>query len=122
MEQKLYPSITPTAPIDVGSMIQKQLQKVSGFNNSIQNIMTMKKYYEVEEKKCKQKYTKQKLKYTLINTTDGFIIIGTTSASVTLSNSGVGIIVVPITAGAGCATGIFVKICCSFLKQKEAKL
>ena len=30
-----------------------------------------------------------------------------------------GIIVVPITAGVGCATGILVKICSSYLKKKE---
>ena len=30
-----------------------------------------------------------------------------------------GIIVVPITAGVDCATGILVKICSSFLKKKE---
>ena len=46
-------------------------------------------------------------------------MIGTTSASVTLSITGVGIIVVPITAGVGCATGILVKICSSYLKEKE---
>ena len=39
----------------------------------------------------------------LINSTDGLIIIGTTSAYITLSITGVGIIVVPITAGVGCA-------------------
>ena len=30
-----------------------------------------------------------------------------------------GIIVVPITAGVGCATGILVKLCSSYLKKKE---
>ena len=108
MEQKLYSSMTTRAPYlnsDVESMINKQLQKVSSFNNSIQNIMMMK-YYEMEEKKYKKKYTKYKLINDLINSTDGLIIIGTTSASATLSITGVGIIVVPITAGVGCATGI----------------
>ena len=46
-------------------------------------------------------------------------MIGTTSASVTLSITGVRIIVVPIAAGVGCTTGIFVKICSSYLKKKE---
>ena len=112
----------PSAPYDndiVESMINKQLQKVSSFNNSIQNIMMMMKYYEMEENKYKKKYTKYKLIKNLINSTDGLIIIGTTSESVTLSITGVGIIVVPITAGVGCATGILVKICSSYLKKKE---
>ena len=99
-------------------MINKQLAKVSNFNNSIQNIILMMKYYEMEENKYK-KYTKCKLINNLINSTDGLIIIGTTSASVTLSITGVGIIVVPITAGVGCTTGILVNICSSYLKKKE---
>ena len=70
----------------------------------------------MEEKKYKQKYTKYKLINNLINSLDGIIVIGTTSASFTLSITGVDIIVVPITAGVGCATGILVKICSSYLK------
>ena len=75
----------------------------------------MMKFYELEEKK----YTKFKLINNLINSTDGLIIFGATSASGTLSITGVGIIVVPITAGVGCATRILVKICSSYLKKKE---
>ena len=123
MEQKLYPSTTPSTPYDVESMINKRLQSelqiVNSFNNSIQNISLMMKYYEIEENKYKKKYNKYKLINNIINSTDGLIIIGTTSASITLSITGVGIIVVPITAGVGCATGILVKICSSYLKKKE---
>ena len=59
-----------------------------------------------------------KLINNIFNSTDVLIIIGTPSASVTLSNTGVGIIVVPITAGVGCATGILVKLYSSYLKKK----
>ena len=120
MEQKLYP-FAPYLNGDVESLINKQLAKVPSINISIQNISLMMKYYELEEKKFKKKYTKCNLINNIINSTDGLIIIGTTSASVTLSISGVGLIVVPITAGVGCATGILVKICSSYLK-KRAKL
>ena len=123
MEQNFYPSMSPSAPYDVESMknkrLQSELQKVNSFNNSIQNISLMMKYYELEEENYKKKYTKYKLINNLINSTDGLIIIGITSASVTLSITGVGIIVVPITAGVGCATDILVKICSSYLKKKE---
>ena len=123
-KQKLYPSLTPTAPpsapYDVESMINKrlqsalqnELQKVNSFNNSIQNISLMMKYYELEEKKSKKKYTKYKLIKNLINSLDGIIVIGTTSASISLSITGVGIIVVPITARV-------VKICSSYLKKRS---
>ena len=47
--------MTPSPPYDVESMINKrlqsELQKVNNFNNSIQNISLMMKYYELEEKK-----------------------------------------------------------------------
>ena len=79
----------------------------------------MMKYFELEKNKYKKKYTKYNLINNLINSTDGLILIGTTSASVTLSITGVGNLVVLITAGVGGATGILVKICSSYLKKKE---
>ena len=114
----MYPS-APYLNSDVESMINKHFAKVSSFNNSIQNNSLTMKHYEVEETKYKKKYIKCKLINNLINSTDGLIIIGTTSASVTLSITVVGPIVVPITAGVGCATGILVKICSSYLNRKE---
>ena len=114
--------MTPSAPFDVESMINKQLAKVSSFNNSIRNIDLMTKYYELEENKYKKKYTKYKLINNLINSTDGLIIILTTSASVTLSITGVGISVVPITVGVNCATGLLVKICSSCLKKRSKSI
>ena len=83
---KNYPSMIPSEPYDVESMIKKQLAKVSSFNNYIQNISLMMKYYELEEKKYMKKYTKCKLIKNKINSTDSLII---TSASVTLSITGV---------------------------------
>ena len=50
MEQKLYPSLT----VEVESMINKELAKQASFNNSIQNIMMMMKYYELEEKNIRK--------------------------------------------------------------------
>ena len=47
--------MTPSAPSDVELLINKrlqsELQKVNSFNNSIQNISLMMKYYEMEESK-----------------------------------------------------------------------
>ena len=49
MEQKLLPSLEISS-IEVESMINKQLAKQASFNNSIQNILMMMEYYELEEK------------------------------------------------------------------------
>ena len=58
MDQKLYPS-APSFPekldsTEVESMINNQLAKQASFNNSIQNIMMMMKYYELEEKSIRK--------------------------------------------------------------------
>ena len=118
MERKVHPSAPYlSSDKDVESMINMQLAKVSSFNISSQNVMMMIKYYELEEEKYKKKYTKFKLINNLINSTEVLITIGTTSASVTLSITGVGIIFVPITEGVGCSTGILVKVCSSSLTK-----
>ena len=72
--------------------------------------------------KYKKKDTKCKLKNNVINWKDARIIIGTFLASVTLSITGVGIIVVAIAAGVGCAAGILIKICSSYWKKKYANI
>ena len=65
-------------------------------------------------KRKKNKYKKKFNEYQLINNpvnmTDVLIKIGTTSKFVTLSHTGVGNIVVPIAAGASCATGKLVRM------------
>ena len=117
MEQKLYLS-APCLSSDVEIMINKPLAKVYTFKNYIQNIMVMMKYYELKKNKYEKKYNKSQLIKNLVNSTDDLKIMGTTFVTfVTLSLTGVGIIVDPIAAGAGCATSIFVKICCSWLKK-----
>ena len=57
MEQKLYPSAPSLemSSMEIESMINKQLAKQAIFHNSVQNIMMMMKYYEVEEKKYRKK-------------------------------------------------------------------
>ena len=115
------PPTAPPAPYDVESMINKQLAKVSSFNNSIQNISLMMKNYALEEKKYEKKYTKYKLINIKIYSTDVLVIKGTTSASVTLSITGVGIIVVPITAGVGYAMVFLLKFV-NLIEEKGAKL
>ena len=112
------PDLTSAAHLASPKILSPRLPQ----KNSKNSILTKQQTSVLEDKNNKKKYNKYKLINNLINSTDGLIIIGTTSASVTLSITGVGIIVVPITTGFGCATGVLVKICSSLFKEKGAKL
>ena len=103
-------------------MIKKQLATEFSFeefyskhHDDDEIIMNWKKNHKKKDNKNKQINN-------LVNSTDGLNKLGTISTSVILSLTGVGIIVVPIAAGAICATGIPVKHCSSWLKKKGAKL
>ena len=94
MEQKLYPPLQPSAP-DLELIInKKKIKDMNSFNNSINNIMLMMKFYEQQYAKYKKKYNHFNLLNNLIQGVDGVIIISCTSTSITFSIIGVGIIVV----------------------------
>ena len=71
--------------------------------------------------KIEEKYQKNRVINNLTKTTDGLIVIRTTSASVAVSNIGAGVIVVPINACVGFATAFTTKMATHFLKHKEQK-
>ena len=100
-------------------IINKKLKEVNSFNNSINNINLISKFYEDEYKKLKKKYNKFKTLNKLLNTIDSITIISTTSTSITFSLTGFGIITIPIIAGVGCTLTIASKIISEYLKTKE---
>ena len=70
MSEKLYPniennaqsSIDPNRRFDFNweEIINKKLKEVNSFNNSINNINLISKFYEEEYKKLKKKHNKYK--------------------------------------------------------------
>ena len=102
MEQKtdrLYPS----APFenknnDLEHRLEKKLNEVNSFNNQINKIKEMIAYF-----KDKVIYQKREKNYKTLNTVlesaDSNIIIGATSTSITLSITGISLIILPISAG-----------------------
>ena len=117
MEERLYPNIENN--FNWEEIINKKLKEVNSFNNSINNINLISKFYEEEYKKLKKKHNKYKNLNKILNTIDSVVIIGSTSTSITLSVTGYGLIIVPITTGCGCVMTIASKIFSEFLKKKE---
>ena len=98
MEQK-YDSLYPSAPlenIDLEERLEKKLNDVNSFNNSINNIKETITYFKDKNNKSKKKYKTYKTITTILKSFDTFVIIATTTSSITLSLTGIGFIVIPL--------------------------
>ena len=101
MEQRAS-RLYPTAPLKeklFRTEIRKKLNVVSSFENSINNINEMITFFKVENKKWQKKY---KIYKTLTSKLESVHTVGATTTSLTWSVTGVGLIVVPVSAGTAC--------------------
>ena len=113
MSEKLYPCLQPSDSLDL------RLKEINSFNNSIQNIKDIQNFYNHEAKKYKKKSEIFKITNCLIQSIDGVLLLGVSSTAITLSVTGVGLIVVPIASGIGAGVSIISKILNEYLKRKE---
>ena len=113
MSEKLYPCLRESDILDL------RLKEINSFNNSIQNIKDIQNFYNHEAKKYKKKSKQYKLINCLIQSIDGVSVLGVSSTCVTLSVTGVGLVVVPIASGIGAGLCIISKIAGEYLKRKE---
>ena len=122
MEQKtkIYPS-TPLENNNLEQRIGKKLKAVNSFNNSINNIKEMIIYFKDKNHKSKKKYKKYKMITTKLKSFDTFVIIATTSSSIRLSFTGIGLIVIPISTGLACGLTISNKVIYEIVMQKYNK-
>ena len=101
MKQKcdrFYPS-APLENIDLEERLEKKLKDVNSFNNSINNIKEMITFFKDKNNKSKKRYKNYKTLNTVLESIDSIVIIGATSTSITLSVCGVGLIILPKSAG-----------------------
>ena len=122
MDQKcdrLYPS-APLENIDLEQRLEKRINKVNSFNNHINNIEEMITYFKKKNNNSK-KIKKNKMITTLLKSFDTFVIIATTSSSVTLSLTGIGLIVIPISAASLCALSVGNKVLYEIIINKYSK-
>ena len=116
MSKKLYPCLQQNQNPD---SLDLRLKEINSFINSIQNIKDIQNFCNHEAKKYKKKSKIYKLINCLIQSIDGVLLLGVSSTAITLSVTGVGLIVIPIASGIGAGVSIISKILNEYLKRKE---
>ena len=124
MEQKtdkLYPSAPLLENIDLEKRLEKKINDVNSFNNHVNNIKEMITYFKDKNNKSKKKYKNNKTLNTVLESVDSIVIIGATSTSITLSITGVGLIILPISAGIACTLSLGNKVLHKLILHKYNK-
>ena len=116
MSGKVYPCLQQNQNPD---SLDLRLKEINSFNNSIQNIKDMKNFYNHEVKKYKTKSKTYKIINALIQSVEGVSVLAVSSTCVTLSITGVGLVVVPVASGIGAGLCIISKTAGEYLKRKE---
>ena len=119
--ERLYPSAPLLENIDLEKRLEKKINDVNSFNNHINNIKEMITYFKDKNNKSKKKYKNYKTLNTILESADSIVIIGATSTSITLSITGVGLIILPISAGIACALSLGNKILHKIIINKYNK-
>ena len=118
---KLYPSAPLLESIDLEKRLEKKINDVNSFNNHISNIKEMITYFKDKNNKSKKKYKNYKILNTILESVDSIVIIAATSTSITLSITGIGLIILPISAGVACALSLGNKILHKIIINKYNK-
>ena len=118
---RLYPSAPLENDINLEQRLEKKLNDVNSFNNSINNIKEMITYFKDKNNKSKKRYKKYKTLTTILKSFDTIVVIVTTSASITLSVTGIGLIAIPISTATACGLSITNKVLYEIVMQKYNK-
>ena len=118
---KLYPSAPLLENIDLEKRLEKKINDVNSFNNHISNIKEMINSFKDKNHKSKKIYNNYKTLNTVLESVDSIVIIAATTTSITLSVTGIGLIVLPISAGVACALSLGNKILHKIIINKYNK-
>ena len=124
MEQKcdrIYPTATLLENIDLKKRLEKKINDVNSFNNHVNNIKEMITYSEDKNNKSKKRYKNYKTITTILKSFDTFVIIATTSSSITLSLNGIGLLAIPISTATACELSIGNKVLYEIIINKYNK-
>ena len=116
----MYPS-APLENIDLEQRLEKKLNDVNSFNNHNNNIKEMITYFKGKNNKSKNKYENIRTLNTILESVDSTVIIEATSTSITPSVIGIGLIVLPISAGIACTLSIGNKVLHKLIINKYNK-
>ena len=112
MEQKcdrFYPS-APLETIDLKQRLEKKLNYVNSSKNHINNKKEMITYFKDKNHKSKKKYKNYKTLNTVLESVECIFINGATSTSITLSITGIGLNILPKSAGITCTLSLGNKV------------
>ena len=118
---RLYPSAPLLENIDLEKRLEKKINNVNSFNNHVNNIDEMIKYFKDKNHKSKKKYKNYKTLNTALESVDSINIIGATSTSITLSFTGLGLNILPISAGIACTLSLGNKVLHKLIINKYNK-
>ena len=118
---KLYRSAPLLENIDLEKRLEKKINHVNSFNNHINNIKEMITYFKDRNNKSKERYKNYKTLNTVLESVDSIFIIGASSTSITLSVTGVGLIILPISAGIACGLSLGNKVLLKLIINKYNK-
>ena len=119
--EKLYPSAPLLENIDLEKQLEKRINDVNSFNNHINNIKEMITCFKDKNNKSKKRYKNYKTLNTILESVDSVVIIAATSTSITLSITGIGLIILPISAGIACTLSLGNKILHKLIINKYNK-
>ena len=88
---------------------------------TISTTLKMITYFKDKNIKSKKKYKNYKTLNTVLESVDSIVIIASTSTSITLSITGIGLIVLPISAGIACGISLGNKILHKLIINKYNK-
>ena len=117
---RIYPS-APLENIDLEQRLEKKINEVNGFNHHINNIKEMITYFKDKNNKSKKRYKNYKTLNTILESIDSIVTIAATSTSITLSITGVGLIILPISAGIACGLSLGNKVLHELIINKYNK-
>ena len=112
MEQRID-RLYPNTQLEKDCFGERLERKSNDFIVLIIQIITSNKiilFFKDKDHKSKMKYEKYKTLASIIESVDTIVINGSTATSVTLSITGIGSIILPITAGMGCSISIANKV------------
>ena len=118
---KLYPTAPLLENIDLEKRLEKKINDVNSFNNHINNNKEMITYFKDKNNKSKKRYKNYKTLNTILESVDSIVIITATSTSITLSITGFGLIILPISAGIACTLSLGNKILHKIIINKYNK-
>ena len=118
--ERLYPS-APLENIELEQRLERKLNDVNSFNNSINNIKKMTTYFKDKNNKSKKKNEKYKMITTKIESIDKNVILATTTSLHTLSFTGIGLIAIPISTATTCGLSIGDQIIYEIMINKNSR-